>query len=214
MSFLSGLTGGGNLFNIAEAAALGAVTGGASLAVELGAQQVLKSAVGEGLQLVGQQLGLSQGDISSVLEETGFGGQSGAADTASAIGQQLGFTPFEQGSVSGIAQQATDAITQMMQQGVAEASQGAEHSGAAHGKGGMSVLQAIAYAMGKAMDDKLNDMADKAQQLGNSQSGSSQYGQLSSEIQADGQELSMLSSAVANAIKSIGEAGSTLAKKD
>ncbi len=213
MSFLSGL-GGGNLFNIAESAALGAVTGGAGLAVELAAQQVLKSAVGEGLQLVGQQLGLSQGDISSVLEQTGFGGGSSAADTASAIGQQLGFTPFEQGSISGTAQQATDAITQMMQQGVAEASQGSEHSGAAHGKGGMSVLQAIAYAMGKSMDDKLNDMADKAQQLGNSQSGSSQYGQLSSEIQADGQELSMLSSAVANAIKSIGEAGSTLAKKD
>ena len=78
----------------------------------------------------------------------------------------------------------------------------------------MSVLQAIAFAMGKAMDDKLNDMAQKAQQLGNSQSGSSQYGQLSSEIQADSQELGMMASAVSNSIKSIGDAGSQLAKKD
>ncbi len=193
---------------------LAALSGGASAAIEMAATSVIRSAVGEGLQVLGQELGLPQTVIDQVKSEAGFATGSGAADTAASAGSQMGCTPLEQGQLAQTAQGATDAITQMMQQGVAEASQGAEKSGASHGKSGMSVLQAIAYAMGSVMDSKLDDMASKAQQLGSSQSGSSQYGQLSSEIQADGQELSMLSSAVANAIKSIGDAGSQLAKKD
>ena len=57
-------------------------------------------------------------------------------------------------------------------------------------------------------------MASQAQQLGSTSQQSSQYGQLTSQIQAESQELSMLSSAVSNSIKSIGDAASTMAKKD
>ena len=210
-----GAIGGGSAFGLVAEVGLGVATGGSSLAVSMATQSIVKAAAGEALGVIGQQLGLSQTEIDGALAATGFSsGGLGASATASQIGGELGFSPFEQGAIGRTAQSTTNAFVQMMEQGLQDSGERSSGSGGAHGGKGMSLLQAIAYAMGKAMDDKLNDMSQKANALGDSESGSSQYGQLSSEIQADSQELGMLSSAVSNAIKSIGEAGQTLAKKD
>jgi hypothetical protein len=210
MNLLGGITGG-VIGDLAEVG-IGALTGGVGMAVEQAATSVLQTAVSQALTQLGQQFGLNPSEISTALSAAGLPTSGDASQQASDLAQQSGASPTEQGAAGQSAQQATDAITQMFEQGIQDS--GNTSDGVAKGGKGMSVLQAIAFAMGKVMDDKLNDMASKAQQLGNSQSGSSQYGQLSSEIQADGQELGMLSSAVSNAIKSIGDAGTTLAKKD
>lgn len=213
---MSSIFSGGNILNMVSEVALTAATGGMSQIVEQLAQQLIGSIVSQGIQQAGSQLGFSQSDISNAQQAAGgsFGAGGSVQDAVSAATQQLGLTPFQSGQLQGQADQGSNSISQMLLDGLRGSGDSNENSGAHRGKGGMSVLMAIAYAMGKQMDNKLDDIADKANQLGNSQSNSSQYGQLSSEIQAESQELGMLSNAVNNAIKSIGDAGSTMAKKD
>ena len=78
---------------------------------------------------------------------------------------------------------------------------------------GDSFLVALAKALGKVMDNKMGQMKAKTDQLGGLDSKDSKYGQLTAEIQALGQEMNMVSQALNNSIKSIGEAGSALARK-
>ena len=78
---------------------------------------------------------------------------------------------------------------------------------------GDSFLVALAKALGKVMDGKMGQMKAKTDELGGLDSKDSKYGQLTAEIQALGQEMNMVSQALNNSIKSIGEAGSTLARK-
>ncbi|MGH1422972.1 MAG: hypothetical protein ACRBEQ_14260 [Hyphomonas sp.] len=90
---------------------------------------------------------------------------------------------------------------------------------------GKSLLVAIAIALGSVVDEKMFAMKDKTEELGNldtakdkedvagQQEFQKAYGQLTGEISALGQELKMVSEAMSSTIKSIGEASSTLARK-
>jgi hypothetical protein len=84
-----------------------------------------------------------------------------------------------------------------------------------NGKG--SLLMKLAMALGSIADQKMTDMATKAEQMGKfgEVKGKNQgkFQQLSAELQALGQELSAITSATSNVIKSIGEGASTLARK-
>jgi hypothetical protein len=70
-----------------------------------------------------------------------------------------------------------------------------------NGKG--SLLMKIAILLGMIADQKMSDMATKAEQIG----------KMNAELQALGQELGTISQATANVIKSIGEASQALARK-
>jgi hypothetical protein len=87
--------------------------------------------------------------------------------------------------------------------------------GVMEGKG--SLLMKIAILLGMIADQKMSDMADKAEQIGKmgeiKGKNQAKFTQMNSELQALGQELGTISQATANVIKSIGEAGSTLARK-
>jgi hypothetical protein len=87
--------------------------------------------------------------------------------------------------------------------------------GVMNGKG--SLLMKIAILLGMIADKKMSDMATKAEQIGNmgeiKGKNQAKFTQMNSELQALGQELGTISQATANVIKSIGEAGSTLARK-
>ncbi|MGH1423060.1 MAG: hypothetical protein ACRBEQ_14705, partial [Hyphomonas sp.] len=94
-----------------------------------------------------------------------------------------------------------------------------------------SLLMRIATALGQLMDEKMESLANKADQLGRLGSdkslistskgnkggfnakGQAQFGQLSAQVQALGQEVSYLSQALATTIKSVGEAATTVARK-
>ena len=90
---------------------------------------------------------------------------------------------------------------------------GNQSSGVAS-EGGGSILMKIAVALGRAMDDKMEKMAEKSDAIGDlSDSEQSKYGELTGELTALGQELKMLTEALNNTLKSIGEAGSSLARK-
>jgi hypothetical protein len=87
--------------------------------------------------------------------------------------------------------------------------------GVMEGKG--SLLMKIAILLGMIADQKMADMATKAEQIGKmgeiKGKNQAKFTQMNSELQALGQELGTISQATANVIKSIGEAGSTLARK-
>jgi hypothetical protein len=84
-----------------------------------------------------------------------------------------------------------------------------------NGKG--SLLMKLAMALGSIADQKMSDMATKADQMGKfgEVKGKNQgkFQQLSAELQALGQELTAITSATSNVIKSIGEGAATLARK-
>ncbi len=85
---------------------------------------------------------------------------------------------------------------------------------AAGGSDGDSFLLKLAEALGKVIDDKMDDMVNVANQIDQQKSsGSSQTATLSAQETALGQEVSLISNALNTAIKSLGDAASTLARK-
>ena len=74
----------------------------------------------------------------------------------------------------------------------------------------------LAIAMGKAIDNKMDQMLAKSKQLyqANQSGDKSHTATLSGEIQALSQEIGMLSNALSNSIKLVGEASSTLMRKN
>ena len=88
-------------------------------------------------------------------------------------------------------------------------------AGGSGGKGGGSLLIKIAMALGKLLDEKMSRMAGVTDQIGTAGGDPNQstLGQLTGELQGLSQEVSILSNAMTNTIKTIGEANSTNARK-
>lgn len=184
------------------------------------AQQAFSAASGGGNNALGGLLNGAAGGTANTL-----GRVATIADTVKQIGDAAGISATDQGQIT---RQAEEASARMVDQvmrtigkknGESEEAEGSE-------SGGGSVLMRIARALGKAMDEKMDSMAKKGDQIGNLGSngsltkdgnfnakGQSQYGKLTGEMSALGQELGMLSQALSSTLKSIGEAGSTVARK-
>jgi hypothetical protein len=210
--------------------ALAAETGGASLALEGAISRAALSIGDQILQNVGQQLGLPQ----SLIDGAQAVFHAEAGDVGGAV-QNMSNAFSDLGETAGLSPQDTGALQQQAQSGVDDATSAAtdqansydpnswtgdsirEAGGdakASKGGKGDSLLVALAKAMGQALDQKLNKMYADTQQMAHLDTKSSQYGSLSGEVQALGQEVNLLSNALTNSIKSVGEAGTTLAKKD
>lgn len=203
--------------------------GWASLAMRTLGPQIAMNLI----QQLGQRMGLPQATID--LAQAAFAntmGQPGLVrqninQADNGFADQLNLRPTEAGQLRRELQSATDKSMSNMQsiiEGFAkrlvEGSEGGQVEGG-------SVLMRIARALGQLMDQKMGDLASKADQLGRlgtqsgmktkeggfTAEGQGKFGQLSAEIQALGQELSYLSQAVSATIKSIGEASSTVARK-
>lgn len=88
-------------------------------------------------------------------------------------------------------------------------------AGAKGGKAGESILMRIAKALGSLADQKMGEMDKLATQIGATKDGKNQnkITEQGAQLQALGQEMSILSNAMTNVLKSIGEANSTVARK-
>jgi hypothetical protein len=196
------------------------------------AMQTLMSTVGkEIIQQLGKQLGLPDSVISLAQNAfTAASGNPGAANLNQAISglsDAIGFGGVAAGQFQREAKsQVQDFIQQQVQKSAEKimeelgetvgnkAPKGALKGG---GKGG-SVLMQIALALGAAMDKKVDRMAAIANQLSElgevkGDKESSAYQKLSAEMNALGQEMKIVGEALNNTLKSIGEASSTLARK-
>lgn len=190
------------------------------------------------VQRLGQQLGLPQPMID--LAQAAFAnsiGQPGLmrreiGQAVQGFTQQMDLRPSEAGQLQRELLGSTDRSMRAMQEIVQGfAMRQLRESGGTGTEEGGSVLMRIARALGALMDEKMNDLATKADELGRvgSESGNvhtsgqnegnftaqgqGQFGQLSAEVQALGQEIGYLSQAISTTIKSIGEASATIARK-
>lgn len=211
---MSGIFSGGGLSigSLFSTAALAALTGGTSLAFQSIFQQIISSVASQVIQQVGQQLGLPQGviDLAQGVFQAASGNPGGVAqsltDSVQNASDTFNLTPQQQGDLQRTAEDVAQSWTTSILDQVRDGGEGKSTKGD-------SFLVALAKALGKVMDGKMTQMKAKTDQLGGLDSKDSKYGQLTAEIQALGQEMNMVSQALNNSIKSIGEAGSTLARK-
>lgn len=200
--------------------------GWASLAV-----RTIGTAIGQQvIQQLGQRLGLPQGMIS--MAQNAFAAATGSQggpltirDAVNQLADQFNLSPSQQGQLERTANQSFDNINRILENNLRRAANGSGEE-----EGG-SILMRIARSLGQLMDEKMETLASKADALGRvgSQSGNvhrsganengftaqgqSQFGKLSAEVQALGQEIGYLSQAISQTIKGIGEAASTVARK-
>jgi hypothetical protein len=174
------------------------------------------------IQQLGQKLGLPSSVINmaqqafSASSGTGGLGQMNISQAASSLAQQFGLNPSQEGQ---LARDADDVVSKLVdsmikkarQGGKEEASEGSEASGGGSG----SRLVALAKALGALIDKKMDDIIKKSKELDADKKNNKGENQatISAEIQALSQEISFISNALNNSIKSIGESLTTMARK-
>lgn len=212
------MSGGFSPASLITQAALGVMTGGTSLLMET-AMRTVVSAIGQ--QVIGQ-LGQEMGLPSSVIEmaQGAFAGamgdmqgaEQGVQGAIQDVGSSFGGSPTEIGE----AQSAGQTLGNMMLDGIRQAANDSDDGNGVRGSSGQggSLLMKIAIALGRLMDQKMTDMANLTDQIGALGSGNqSKLGELTGKLQGLSQETSLLSNALTNTIKTIGESNSTLARK-
>jgi hypothetical protein len=214
------MSGGFSPANLVTQAALGFMTGGSSLILET-AMRTVVSAIGQQvIGQLGQEMGLPSGVID--MAQGAFAGamgdvqgaQQGAQNAIEDFGSATGASPSEVGE----AQSAGQTLGNMMLDGIRQAANDSDDGNGVKGSAGQggSLLMKIAIALGQLMDKKMTDMANLTDQIGALGSGSgnqSKLGELTGKLQGLSQETSLLSNALTNTIKTIGESNSTLARK-
>jgi hypothetical protein len=203
MSFLSGIMK--SIINPATLMQLAmGPAGWASLAMKTIGTAIMQQVI----QQVGRQLGLPPAVIN--MAQQAFSAASGqpfnplgVAGAVQQFGQMMGASPREIGDAQ---RGANDVVKQLVDSVLKQARDGGSEESSSAGE---SRLVKLAKAMGKLLDSKM----DKIIETGKKMDGAEKQGSLSAEMQALSQEMSMISNALNNMIKSIGEANTTLARK-
>jgi hypothetical protein len=168
--------------------------------------------------------------------------QFGGDGSIRSIGEAFGLSSRTLGAVERsadtISQMLTDGILREMGDQSSSIARRARATGETEGRGraGGSFLMAIAEALGAAADDKMNQMFGLANDIKNQTASNTQFvdglgskpsqgqilqaqnngtklGTLNSQFSAVSQELGILQNVINNALKTIGEAQSTVARK-
>lgn len=212
-----GIGGGGfNIGSLISTAALAVATGGTSLAVSMALKGLMTQIGSAVIQQVGQQLGLPQSviDIAQGAFSAATGDYQGLASNISEASQNLasvtGGGNFEAGQIERDSNALVREFTENALKNIRENGDG---EGSNVG-GKKSFLVQLALAMGKVIDSKMERAVELGEKLDAEQSKDKPVtGSITAEMTAVGQEISLITQALNNVIKSIGEAGSTLARK-
>lgn len=170
------------------------------------AQQVIGQFGQQLIGQIGQQMGLPQSAID--LAQGSFAAANGdfkgtannLSEAVEQLGQQTGATPAQIGD-------AQHAINKLLNQQANEAIESDEAKEAKAGGKGGGWLRALARALGEAADKTANKLEKDAKKLDNATPSQS------AEYAADAQAFSMLMNSINTAIKAIGEALSSMARK-
>lgn len=189
-------------------------------------RQLLSTVGQEVIQNLGSEMGLSQsvidmaqgsfaasvGDARGVLQNVQETRQSMVNDFLSGMNA----SPLQQGQFMNDVQ---NLVRDLIEMGRKEAQEG--NGEGEESAGGESFLVAFAKALGKTMDSKMDRMMDISKKIDKEIQGANDSGgkkqavisELSAELQGLSQEVNILSQALTNSVKSVGEASSTLARK-
>jgi hypothetical protein len=220
------MSGGFNPVSLVSQVALGVATGGTSLLMEAALSTVVSQIGQQVIGQLGQQLGLPQSVIG--MAQGAFAGalgdEQGAAQDFEGVMQnvtsQFQSTPSDVGQFQQASDNFGSQLNQLAQAGMqATSDQSNDSAGFASGSGGAkgSIFMKIAIALGKLMDQKMTDMADTTDQIGQlgtvDNSNQSHLSELTGKLQGLTQEIGLLSNALTNTLKSLGDASATLARK-
>lgn len=213
-----GIGGGGfNIASMVSQAALAAATGGTSLALTAAMGSLFSQIGQQVIQQLGQQLGLPQSviDIAQGAFAASTGDYNELASNLSEASQNLasagGGGGFEAGQIERDSNDIVKTLTDAALKKARES--GGEEDGASSAEGGKSFLVKLALAMGKVIDAKMDRLVELGEKIDKAQADKASTGSISAEMQAVGQEISMITQALNTVIKSVGESGSTLARK-
>jgi hypothetical protein len=197
-----------NFASMISQIALAAATGGASIAMQAAMRMVVSSIAQQVISQLGRQMGLPPAVIG--MAQQAFAAASGSEGAGSlntaieALGQLTGSNPAEVGQAQ---REGNEIVKQMVESILKRARDGGSDEDGASGP--ESRLMKLAKAMGKLLDKKMDQMIAVGAKMDKSE----KQGALSAQMQALGQELGMISNALNNTIKSIGESNTTLARK-
>lgn len=194
------MSGGFNPINMVSQVALAAMTGGASLYLQL-AMQVMSQVGQQVIQQLGQQMGLDQSVID--LAQGAFAGSMGDVqgsaqnldEAVSQFGQFQGASPTDIGEAQRTAQEG-------MQQLLNELSESDEvrEAKSSGGKGGGGWLRAMAEVLGEKLDALAHEMEDLAGKV------TKEDPSTTTDFTVVSQQFNMLMNATSTALKTVGEA--------
>lgn len=170
------------------------------------AQQVVSQLGQQLIQNLGDQMGLPQSSIDMAQGSFagGLGDIQGSAqnldEALQAFGQETGASPAQIGD-------AQRMVQDLLQQAASDAMETEDAKDAKAGGKGGGWLRALARALGEAADKAADDLERKAGGLDNASPSES------AEYSADAQAFSMLMNAINTAIKAVGEALGSVARK-
>lgn len=185
--------------------------GWASLAMRTIGSQIAMNVI----QRLGQQAGLPQPMIdiaqASFAQRSGMPGlaRQNLAQAISGVASQFNLSPAQEGELLRSAENDTRSMFDRLSEAFADGKKMAEAKRSSKGKG--SWLQAIADAMAKALDAKVEDMDRMSRAL--DKQGSNKSVKASTDLQVAGQEFSFLMNTASTVIKTIGEGLSGMARK-
>ena len=170
------------------------------------AQQVVSQLGQQLLQNLGDQMGLPQSAID--MAQGAFAGSMGDVmgsaqnldEALQAFGEETGASPAQIGD-------AQRMVHDLLRQAASDAMETEEAKDAKAGGKGGGWLRALARALGESADKAAADLEQKAGNLDNASPSES------AEYSADAQAFSMLMNAINTAIKAIGEALGSVARK-
>lgn len=198
MSFIGGL----NPVSLMATAAFGPAGG----ALAQLATQVLSQVGQQMIQQMGQRMGLpqsaidmAQGSFTSSMGDVGGTAQN-LDEALDSFGREAGANPSEIGD-------AQRMVNDLISKQAAEAMESDEAKEAKAGGKGGGWLRALARALGQAADKAADRLEQQAKGLDNASPSES------AEYSADAQAFGMLMNAINTAIKSVGEALNTVARK-
>ncbi|MFM9829119.1 MAG: hypothetical protein ACKVOB_10325 [Sphingomonas sp.] len=233
-----------SLVSLGAQAALAASTGGASVAAQAIAKQLVSAIVSQVLQNVGQKLGLPQSVIDgaqaafSAAAGNPAGVQKNVNQIVSDFSRQAQLSPSQQGDLQRAVDKSASAIEGALSQSLQRASADAqEQASKAKGRKAGNFLEAIALALGDALDQKFdqalklaNDIAEQTQsnsEFANSlgseaksgdvvkaNAAQSKLGGTTALFQSVNQEIGILQNVIKTALDAIGGAQSTIARRN
>jgi hypothetical protein len=215
---MSGFSLGGIFKSLINPATLMQLAMGPAGWASILAKAVVTAVVQQVIQQVGQQLGLPQSVINMGLSAFNAAtGQAGAGamsvkDVIANAAQELGMSALDQGQLT---RSANNAQRQLLDS-ILESDE--FKNAKAAGKGGtagQSIFMIIATILGELADKKMGEMASLANQIGATTNGenANNITKLTGQMQGKGQEFGLISNAMTNVIKSVGEGVSTIARK-
>jgi len=220
-----GIGGGGfNIGSLISTAALAVATGGTSLALQTALSTVMQTVGNQILQQVGQQLGLPQSviDLAQAAFAGATGNPAGVASNLQEASQGLtdlfGATPYQAGEFTRAAEDFSQQMTRMIVDGMKSENEKAASAGGGANANGQSFLVRLGIALGSVLDKKMDRMMEISNEIAGlgkiDEKNQSKLASLTGEMQGVGQEYGLVSNALNNTQKAIGEGNKTLASKN